>query len=211
MNIGIFGNPGSGKTVLAQNLEREYGYKILSFATPLKKIGESLLGRKINKAKDRLFIINLSEILKGYHPINDELTYHACGVVDEYSVSCTALQLNLALEKFNLLEIFGKEYFFVKALIDKIGSDNYVIDDLRFKYEYDTMKAFEFKFVYLDAPEDVCEERLIKRDGGCDPKIWTKQSETEHRGFDYDARIDATQTISQVFDELIWHSSEFWS
>ena len=40
--IGLSGKIGSGKSLVGKYLEKEYGYKLLSFSTPLKKAASDL-------------------------------------------------------------------------------------------------------------------------------------------------------------------------
>jgi len=57
MKIALIGKAGCGKTTLAIFLVNTYGYNRLSFATPIKKLAQSVIfWRPLDKKKDRAFL-----------------------------------------------------------------------------------------------------------------------------------------------------------
>ena len=56
MRIGLVGKAGVGKTTIANILVEKYGFVRLSFAAKLKEVAAEILGRPIDKTRDRLFL-----------------------------------------------------------------------------------------------------------------------------------------------------------
>jgi len=57
MRIAFIGKAGVGKTTLSRSLIRSYGFRRLSFATPIKKTAQGIIfWRPLNKVKDRVFL-----------------------------------------------------------------------------------------------------------------------------------------------------------
>lgn len=61
MNIAFVGKAGSGKTTLADYLNREHCYLRVSFAAKVKYYAELILNRPIKKHLDRVFLQLLGE------------------------------------------------------------------------------------------------------------------------------------------------------
>lgn len=64
INIAFIGGMGSGKTTLAKYLAVQYDLEKISFATPLKIIARDILGREIDKKKDRAFLQGLGKLIR---------------------------------------------------------------------------------------------------------------------------------------------------
>src|SRR5688572_19206060 len=61
-NIAFCGYMGSGKTTYAKRLVEQYGYTRMSFADPLKAQYEQLVGRELDKGRDRPHIQALGNL-----------------------------------------------------------------------------------------------------------------------------------------------------
>jgi len=62
LRIGLVGKAGVGKTTIANILVEKYGFVRLSFAAKLKEVAAEILGRPVDKSKDRLFLQSLGEL-----------------------------------------------------------------------------------------------------------------------------------------------------
>ena len=95
--------------------------------------------------------------------------------------------------------------FWVKELVARTQSKSLlVIDDLRFPVEYDMLKEQGYTIVKLLCDRDVCEQRLIKRDGSFDPKMWDHESEKHFVGFSADVVLDATKNKHSILSDLLF-------
>lgn len=120
MIIALSGKKSSGKSFLAKKISDLYGFKILSFSTPLKKLLKE--------------ISCYNEDIKNS---NDEITM----CLDRFNLS------PITATSRKCLQILGTDIirkndpnFFIREMNKKLIGD-VVIDDLRFNNEYDLLKS----------------------------------------------------------------------
>ena len=122
--IGVSGKIGAGKTTIGKHLEKEFGYKLLSFSTPLKK------------AASDLFSIPLE------HFYNSDLKY----LVDPFwNLTPRKILQTFGTEcmRFN----FGFD-FWTKCMEGNLKDyKKVVIDDVRFLEEAEMIKKYNGKII----------------------------------------------------------------
>lgn len=167
--ILVTGYPGSGKTTFANYLNQMFGYKIMSFATPLKQEVEKFLKRPINKATDRDLLIKLGTLMKKRKMLlspkeNEWLVQNFPDLYDD---------------PFRGTNFYWADKLALNCLNLKDG--NIVVDDCRFDYEveiFDYYKEnFDFKVVRINTSIEDCKKRLLSRDGGFQEDLFEKESE----------------------------------
>lgn len=194
IGLAAFGPIGSGKTFTAQKIKEIYGERaeIFSFANPLKAFAEEMLGRPINKATDRLFVSHVgqgirSDILKFMGPdYLKEFLFQSTNI-EMFSTEHEHLEfrnrIRLGVKKFTSNNpSWGKLNFWVELLIEEINNSNCeiaIVDDLRFKAEYDALCDAGFNFVKMQCPENLRVARIIARDGKYNPETEQHPSELE--------------------------------
>lgn len=122
MIIGLSGDKGTGKTLGAQYLEREYGFKRVSFATKLKDIAKLLF------------------------PF-DTIHFSVAGKEKPYKAfPWTPREF---LVQLGLFMRYWDEDYWVKAL--KLSEkDKVVIDDVRFPNEVEYIRSLGGKLIRID-------------------------------------------------------------
>lgn len=116
MLIGIIGRVGEGKTTIAEHLQNHYGFKLLSFATPVKETVSRLFGIPMYILLDS---VKKTQVLSEWNktPRN---------ILQIFGTEC-------------MRHHFGSD-FWVNFMVRKIDWDNtrnIVIDDVRFQEEVD--------------------------------------------------------------------------
>ena len=153
MRLGIRGTAGSGKTVSANYLRREFGFSHYSFATPIKEI-EKLLSQdeSIGQWANALF-------LKRYE----------ANAFKEKVLSIPDLPRR---EKWQRIGDAGREIresVFVDYLLDNLPSEgnleeDIVIDDARRDNEVRALFLKGFTILRLNIDPKVRNQRLLERD-----------------------------------------------
>ncbi len=171
-NIFLFGYMGSGKSSIAKKMEEEYGYVVYSFASEVKSIATMILGRAIDKKTDRLLLQQVGQYLKKGTAF---LTNEERATIKEWGNSKKFI--DYCFNKTENGGIFSPEYFAQKLFNNfsfqkNFLAGNVVVDDMRFKveqnyaYKIQREKGIPTFQVYVNVPEVIRRERLIKRDGG---------------------------------------------
>lgn len=166
-NFLIVGGMGSGKDTFATFLPIGYIHK--SFAESLKNVVRLLRIHDIDSA----FLI-MNELFGGKHPCN------------MYAKLVELSQFPVTDEKDRgLLQYLGTDWarkydknVWVRGLKNKIKSNNlYVVTDCRFMNEFEAFP--DWYSVYIDCPDDIRKERLLKRDGSFNEELLHHSSELE--------------------------------
>jgi dephospho-CoA kinase len=64
------------------------------------------------------------------------------------------------------------------------GTDyNVIVSDVRFHNEYETLLGAGFFPVFIEAPKELCIERVKERDGHVDESLFSHQTETNYKDF----------------------------
>lgn len=143
MNIAIVGKMYAGKTTLAKQLVESYGYTRVAMAGPLKQLALIAYGEDIQKDK-------------------------------EYST--IDLWTGLAIEKTGraILQGIGQSLkvvdrdIWLKIFINDTTNMNkypYVVDDVRFVFEANYLRAQGWLVIRVDTPDKIRIERAVKVNG----------------------------------------------
>ena len=176
-NIYICGKAGAGKSVLADYIIREHGYKRSKFAYPVYNIAYDYFGMT---DKDR----NLLQTI-GTDVGRDELNNN--------------LWVNRFAEDMKIVKR-------TRELL-KLEPVHYVSDDVRFPNEHETLRKEGWLGIYLDVSDELCRERLVSRDGTAQESTLTHKAETSLDEFsDKLIRLDSSVSLPKLcslFDDLL--------
>lgn len=117
--IAFIGRQGSGKSYQARRLEKERGFKRLSFADPLREIAFNTIGLEFAEGMAKYDELKRTEIVNGLNFRN--ILENLGSSVRKYDVD-----------------------FWVNALITTIrnSTEDIVIDDMRYPNEYDLLRSY---------------------------------------------------------------------
>ena len=232
-NIALAGFAGAGKTTLANALAR-HGYRRRSFADVLKALACQVLGRDLDKARDRALLQDLGAA--GRHPdwAGLSLALQVDPIVRPSRQATLVSQLALHLfgtptdpaawdtwwEQTKRLEValfgghppmaagFGRPGYWIEQLVGRLHplDGPYVIDDMRFLNEAAALRSRGFRLVRLDVSELEAAQRLLQRDGSYDPGLHLHPSEQAHRAIDFDLVLPSNFTPGE-WAELILQES----
>jgi dephospho-CoA kinase len=96
-------------------------------------------------------------------------------------------------------------YYWVKRLTDSLDplGGPYVVDDVRFITEAETLRRFGFEVVLVDTPESVRIARVTERDGRFDPGWLTDPSETEWLMIEPGATVSGVADVAEEASGLL--------
>lgn len=176
--LALFGPIGAGKTETANRIKMMYeGVEVFSFASPFKKLAKEILGRDIEKAKDRMLLVHLGQgmrsdlikflgIMSLCQLLYKSADFTGLSKAEEFEIT---ERLYLTIQRFTSENPnWGYQGFWIDYLIKEIdasGCEIAVIDDMRFQAEYDALNQSGFSFAKVYAPDNIRESRLIVRDG----------------------------------------------
>lgn len=186
--IAISGKIASGKTTTANTLVNDLGYKRVSFADPIKKIGRlindyKLFGSKCDSPKQyepladmvaQLCEGDVDDIEKCYEIISDlinKYSDHDLTIKDD-KTRAFMQELGQGLKVVN-------KYIWAEYLVNHLPSGNIVIDDLRFKTEYELVKKYGFTTVRLEITDKEQLERASALYGNMDTSRFVEISEVD--------------------------------
>jgi hypothetical protein len=211
---------GAGKSQIRAHLAEKMGFTHLSFATPLKDIFASVVGRPIDKKIDREALQNLGN---GARLDSNTWVRPSQFRPQWYRLARLHWMIWPGDFKFRYRAAL-KKHFFGKAFDAQFGYANYwvdqlvsqfvnkvsvdedfaaVIDDGRYVNEISTLQALGFTVVRVEAPMEVIKQRLLSRDGRYDPKWFEHPSEKEQRGIKEDFIINNTLTVKDAANQLM--------
>lgn len=185
----IGGFAGSGKDTLAASICSVYGHKRISLADPLKDLARRCLDREIDKKTDRNFLIGLGQYMRGI----DQKKFN-----DEYGFRNSKHIARFLLENKACYQYFWTPEFWAQIVKFQVNDGSkWIIPDMRFKSEFNVLKSLSPFSVGLVVPREVCENRLIARDGGFPPNLWESVSEKEWQFLPYTMLLVADDTCTQ--------------
>lgn len=200
-NIVIIGGyAGSGKDTLAANICKKYGHTKISFGDALKDLARYCLDREIDKKIDRNFLIGLGQYMRGI----DQQKFNR-----EYGFRHSKKVAHFLLEHKACHQFFWTTEFWAQIVKNKVSDGGlWVIPDVRFKSEFELMKSLSPFSVGLVVSREVCENRLVARDGGFNPSLWESVSEKEWQGLRYTILLKTTEESSP--EEIVNNFAELY-
>lgn len=176
-NIYICGKAGSGKTFAAKYLIEKCGYQRAKFAGPVYGIAHNYFGMGHNeKDKDRKLLQTI-----GTDAGRDSL--------DE------DIWVKRFVQDIQIVQITRK-------LLNKTDI-GFVCDDCRFRNEHKVLQDSGWVGLFLNAPDELREERLGKRDGNAQASTLTHVSEVNVDSFkDELIQIDSSGTLEDTYNQL---------
>lgn len=179
--IGLYAPyPGAGKSTIAQYLEKERDYKIFSFATPVKKMGQAFLEEAIGKSNANFHVYKEKELM-----------------IPELDVTARYLLQTIGTEWGRGLVDENIWTKIMQNKIDRSAFRNIVIDDMRFPNEYRMVKEV-YNGVVIKVERAKAEDMSIEH-----------ASENSLEGFEFDAVVrnngsfeDLHQKIEKVLQNV---------
>lgn len=172
IKIMLVGKAGAGKTTIAKELEKHYGYKIFSFATRLKQIAEEIKMAPLDKLgnpKDRELLQKLGTEIGRWYTNDMWVKQLAKSIEDGFNVPPELLNGKTKVQWVN----------------------NIVIDDCRFLNEAKWGKENGFIII-----------RVVGRGYNLDPKLANHASEKEQELVEADYIIDNSGSLSDTMNAL---------
>lgn len=127
MIVGLYGKKGSGKDTFADYLVSTYGFKKLSFATPLKKLCKDLFSLSDEELND---------------PVLKEI------VIPKWNFSPRQILQKVGTDLFRNQFSDSIWIDIMKSKLDKFSADEkIVISDIRFQDEYDLIHSYPDSFI----------------------------------------------------------------
>lgn len=193
MNIAIAGKMGSGKTTVARYLVDKYDYWKHSIADHIKEIAQEVR------------LCNTVEAAKMISEITNEYYLRIYMDVLRLSEKCAGMSNRWLYQNLGDLVRCYRKNAWLEYLYKQIADKPFVvIDDVRFKNEYDFFKEKGFVMVRVEC--SVAKERLKARDGCIDYSTLNHKSETELDNAVYDYVIKNDGTFEELYkrvDDLI--------
>lgn len=220
--IAFCGFAGSGKSLLSQMLGEISDYKKSSFANGIRDCFSAVLApaikRPLDKSKDRSIMRYIGkymreptyidyaiekEFAKANGIKSDEKIMQMWAGVDTWAnPQYITLGYIPSIEQYEQLDDMVTLDFWAKYELAKMKNHAMIaIDDLRYQWEFDNLKEQGYSIIKLNCSREICEQRLIVRDGGFEADLWTHPSELDFLKFKVDYEIDATQPIESVLRE----------
>lgn len=157
MNIGLSGKIAAGKTTLAKAISAKYGHSIVSIASSIRKIAETIAVQDMEKLQELAqkygLGTNLVSIYIGmmqddkYKPI----VFDEDGTIVKNTAFRSLLQDVGAAGR----ESSGDEMFWVKRAVHVAGNRLVVCDDVRLPAEKECFEKLGYAVVRLEIDRDV--------------------------------------------------------
>jgi dephospho-CoA kinase len=195
--ISLNSNACGGKDTLAEKIVTRLGYQNIKFSQPVKDIVSAFLKRPINMGEDRPMIIDVSFYLKNQRTsleMYSKYGYDLLHFIQDWVRELPQCEYDPFTEKF------WANYTLNEHNIGPGCGQKYVFTDIRLPSEYEATKALGAVYIFLDCPQEVREDRMMKRDGKIPEGIWDNSFEKYMLDWDYDIHLDAS-----VYDpELVY-------
>lgn len=220
--IAFSGKIASGKTTQAKLMASQNVFEFHSFGNGIRKCFNDwfkpVLGRDIDKVKDRNLLEYIGAYARDFYGLIkvefDEEQYlkdnGLSHLIEEDNNPFWLMHLWLSDQIDLIYDNHDDDWqvsldtddFWIRLEFATFSSSDIVIDDCRYPNELEALKCAGFKIVRLNADEDVCAERAIKRDGGFNTDSFRTDLEKKHATFDVDYEIDANKSIDEVRQEI---------
>lgn len=181
--IAISGTMCSGKTFFADLLS-VYGYKRISFSTPLKELEQLHVSYK-NKEVDRMFLKNTLKSYAEKLKVDDNCVNEMIDLFDKIDVVLPKNRELLQKLGTDIVRRYNNNAW-CDYLISSINeNDYYVVDDMRFKNEFDVLKNNGFLLVRIRPNEEKRLRIFQKLYPSSDYNFYSKHpSETDLNSYD---------------------------
>lgn len=212
--IAISGKMTAGKTVSADYLVSELGYTRLFFAEGVKRLGK-IITESYQHENYVGFLEEMTEAVYDIFDNNMEYIPKAREAMIQCRHQFESVGLTMRTKDENhraLLQQIGTEY--MRSIKPTVWCDylanqvkqtpNYaiVVDDMRFKDEFATLKDLGFVTVRINLSPEVQQQRLTNLYGKVDPAAILHKSETELDDADFDFYLDGTIPLGEMLLHL---------
>lgn len=162
MNIAISGKIGSGKTTSAKYISDRYGHKIISLATPLKKLASFSTATSVringNAIIDSLFS-NIGNKTSG------KVLYRALRIKFKEELE-NEEKPRIFLQTLGQVFRSIEEDCWVNYLLKRCDKDSkYICDDLRYKNELAAFQRNNWSIIRIESKEEIRSSRVVIPEG----------------------------------------------
>lgn len=206
----IVGGMASGKTTTAEFLVNNYGFTLISLASPIKHM-EQLLA-------DGMEVENIvSTLFTGFLTLEESVTMHQ--ILNETKLIPRELPKPRKRLQFlgtdgvrtRIRDTFWLEYAHARAS----KFQNVVVDDVRFPNEYVFFKELGWKAIGLYVTPEIQKQRVLQLYGSYDPSLLEHPSEKnvniilekEH----FDLKINTAETNLNEHKKLLQKETALWA
>lgn len=212
--VAISGKMTSGKTTCSEYLIKRYGYKRVSFATPIKEIAAWFRMYQMESGDDKLSLENqlfhmMVQIFKGdVSKGNQAYEYLMNKIFPRFQ------NMDWSLEKNNqwrqLLQDIGNglrenvsDTIWVDYLIYSLNPDElYICDDVRYQNEFGIMLAHGFTMIRLNVSPEVQVKRIEANYGALDPVRLQHPSEIDLDLIEFPFVINSDKELHLVLHDI---------
>lgn len=221
VEIAFAGPMGAGKTTLADALVAARGYRRLSFADPIRFLCQLVLGRPIEKQRDRGTMQRLggagrspdwAGIDTPYEPARlARATALATHLLPEAGPEAVA-KLYDALYRQGYAYGFGQERYWIDRWRHELlhGRRPVVVDDVRFPVEGEVLASEGFFVVQLRVPLEERKRRIVQRDGAWNDAWTNDATEAYAERIPTHLELDGTQSV-EALTQRVLEAAEAWA
>jgi dephospho-CoA kinase len=172
-NIAISGKMTSGKTTIAEELKKNYGYEIITIATPIKKTCNLLIedqeelkeyfNRTLTKDQDEVYVKMTKAYYENFKNAVWEKEANGFYKKNEWYRKLTQDVGNIMREKFG-------EDVWCSMLLESVKKDmqegkKLVCDDVRLIVEKNLFQQNDFEVIRLNISEEAQKKRVFEKYG----------------------------------------------
>mgnify|MGYP001241830529 CR=1 FL=1 len=157
MNIGLSGKIAAGKTTLAKAISAKYGHSIVSIASSIRKIAETIAVQDMEKLQELAQEYGLgTDLVSTYIGMMQDDKYKPI-VFDEDGTIVKNTAFRSLLQDVGAAgrESSGDEMFWVKRAVHAAGNRLVVCDDVRLPAEKECFEKLGYAVVRLEIDRDV--------------------------------------------------------
>lgn len=214
--VGISGKITSGKTTCSEHLMQEYGFKRISFATPIKQITNWFKDYSSINTGETEDLITRNNLFKYLVQVNLDNYIYASRCFDilmedifpcyhdiDWSVEKSDRWRELLQEIGNGLREQVNPNIWIDYAIETLDPDeSYICDDLRYRNEYIAMERAGFTLIRLNIDPDVQQERINRIYGIIDPIRLQHSSEIDLDHTEFPYYINVNKDLTQVLYDI---------
>ena len=154
--IGLCGRQGSGKTMLANYLTENMGYKRIYVAEALKNLCSKMLNMSIEEMDEKKNVISEYVLTESHAKlISEECDIDFNDVMEAFGLVNFKLQTVRQAYQFlgtDLIRKFNPNWHIEKMLSTIKPNEKYVVDDVRFPNEVEALKYHGSKLIFIVRP-----------------------------------------------------------